>query len=109
MIPPANHETDESTCQPPNQPVVSCASFQVQSWAQQQGQRIQSGLAALQAEREEVQGLLDWISSAEEALLLREQEPPAETLEINMELIAQHLVRRGLNGSGNRTRGRMDR
>ncbi|XP_067093521.1 microtubule-actin cross-linking factor 1, isoforms 6/7 [Osmerus mordax] len=65
---------------------------EVQSWAQQQGQRIQAGLAALQAEREEVQRLLDWISSAEEALLLREQEPPAETLEINMELIAQHLI-----------------
>ncbi|XP_027142135.1 microtubule-actin cross-linking factor 1, isoforms 1/2/3/5 isoform X3 [Larimichthys crocea] len=65
---------------------------EVQTWAQQQGQKIQTNLAALEAEREEVQRLLDWISSAEEALSLRDQEPPAETTEQNQELIEQHTV-----------------
>uniref|UniRef100_A0A4W5L978 Uncharacterized protein n=1 Tax=Hucho hucho TaxID=62062 RepID=A0A4W5L978_9TELE len=51
---------------------------EVQTWAQQQGQRIQASLSALEAEREKLQRLLDWISSAEEALNLRDQEPPAE-------------------------------
>lgn len=66
---------------------------QVQTWAQQQGQKIEASLAALEAEKEEVQRLLDWISSAEESLSLREQEPLAETTEQNQELIEQHLVR----------------
>lgn len=66
---------------------------QVQTWAQQQGQKIQASLAALEAEREEVQRLLDWISSAEEALNLRDQEPQPETTEQNQELIEQHTVR----------------
>lgn len=66
---------------------------QVQTWAQQQGQKIQASLAALEEEREEVQRLLDWISSAEEALSLRDQEPPVETMEQNQELIEQHIVR----------------
>ncbi|KAF7666344.1 hypothetical protein LDENG_00111010 [Lucifuga dentata] len=65
---------------------------EVQTWAQQQGQRIQASLAALEEEREEVQRLLDWISSAEEALNLRDQEPLSETIEQNLELIEQHLV-----------------
>ncbi|XP_073341525.1 microtubule-actin cross-linking factor 1, isoforms 6/7 [Pagrus major] len=65
---------------------------EVQTWAQQQGQKIDASLAALEAEREEVQRLLDWISSAEEALSLRDQEPPVETTEQNQELIAQHIV-----------------
>ncbi|XP_063735200.1 microtubule-actin cross-linking factor 1, isoforms 6/7 [Eleginops maclovinus] len=65
---------------------------EVQTWAQQQGQKIQATLSALQAEREEVQRLLDWISSAEEALTLRDQEPPPETCEQNQELIEQHAV-----------------
>lgn len=65
---------------------------QVQTWAQQQGQKIQSNLAALEAEKEEVQRLLDWISSAEEALSLRDQEPLPETTEQNQELIEQHTV-----------------
>lgn len=65
---------------------------QVQTWAQQQGQKIEASLAALEAEKEEVQRLLDWISSAEESLSLREQEPVAETTEQNQELIEQHLV-----------------
>lgn len=66
---------------------------QVQTWAQQQGQKIETSLASLETEREEVQRLLDWISSAEEALSLRDQEPPAETTEQIQELIEQHTVR----------------
>ncbi|XP_044214406.1 microtubule-actin cross-linking factor 1, isoforms 1/2/3/5 isoform X1 [Thunnus albacares] len=65
---------------------------EVQTWAQQQGQKIQTSLSALEAEREEVQRLLDWISSAEEALDLRDQEPLPETMEQNQELIEQHRV-----------------
>ncbi|XP_055759152.1 microtubule-actin cross-linking factor 1, isoforms 6/7 [Salvelinus fontinalis] len=65
---------------------------EVQIWAQQQGQRIQASLSALEAEREKLQRLLDWISSAEEALNLRDQEPPAESIEHNQELIVQHMV-----------------
>ncbi|XP_060907151.1 microtubule-actin cross-linking factor 1, isoforms 6/7 isoform X1 [Labrus mixtus] len=65
---------------------------EVQTWAQQQGQKIQTSLAALEAEREEVQRLLDWISSAEESLTLRDQEPLPETTEQNQELIEQHTV-----------------
>ena len=69
-----------------------CFWTQVQTWAQQQGQKIEATLASLEAEREEVQRLLDWISSAEEALSLRDQEPTAETTEQNQELIEQHAV-----------------
>lgn len=65
---------------------------QVQNWAQQQRQKIQTSLGALEAEKEEVQRLLDWISSAEEALHLRNQEPLPETTEQNQELIEQHVV-----------------
>ncbi|XP_056142945.1 microtubule-actin cross-linking factor 1, isoforms 6/7 [Lampris incognitus] len=65
---------------------------EVHTWAQQQGERIQTSLAVLEAEREEVQRLLDWISSAEEALNLRDQEPLPEVMEQNLELIAQHMV-----------------
>ncbi|CAL8287218.1 unnamed protein product [Merluccius merluccius] len=65
---------------------------EVQTWADQQNQRISGGLAAVAAEREEVQRLLDWISSAEEALGLRDQEPLADTVERNLEVIAQHMV-----------------
>ncbi|XP_029958127.1 LOW QUALITY PROTEIN: microtubule-actin cross-linking factor 1-like [Salarias fasciatus] len=65
---------------------------EVQTWAQQQGQKIQASLAALEAEREEVQRLLDWISSAEEALNVRDQEPLPETTEHTQELIEQHTV-----------------
>ncbi|KAK2844201.1 hypothetical protein Q5P01_010860 [Channa striata] len=65
---------------------------EVQTWAQQQGQKIQASLAALEAEREDVQRLLDWISSAEEALNLKDQEPLPETTEQNQELIEQHTV-----------------
>ncbi|XP_047216436.1 microtubule-actin cross-linking factor 1 isoform X1 [Girardinichthys multiradiatus] len=65
---------------------------EVQTWAKQQGQRIHVSLAALEAEKEEVQRLLDWISSAEESLVLREEEPVSETTEQNQEFIEQHMV-----------------
>lgn len=64
----------------------------VQTWAQQQSLKIQASLAALDAKKEEVQRLLDWISSAEEAVILRDQEPLPETTEQNQELIKQHKV-----------------
>lgn len=64
----------------------------VQTWGLQQSQKIESSLAALEAEKEEIQRLLDWISSAEEALCLRDQEALAETTEQNQELIEQHTV-----------------
>lgn len=65
---------------------------QVQSWAQQQGERIRAVMATAEAEREEVQRLLDWISSAEESLHLRDQEPLPEDMEQMEELITQHAV-----------------
>ncbi|KAM9724302.1 microtubule-actin cross-linking factor 1, isoforms 6/7 isoform 2-T2 [Menidia menidia] len=65
---------------------------EIQTWAQQQGQKIQASLTSLEAEKEEVQRLLDWISSAEEALHLRDEEPLPETTEQNQELIEQHAV-----------------
>ncbi len=65
---------------------------QVQTWAKQQAERIQSTLSALDAEREEIQRLLDWISSAEESLNLKEQEPLPEDLELTADLITQHTV-----------------
>ncbi|XP_075868833.1 microtubule-actin cross-linking factor 1, isoforms 6/7 isoform X3 [Nelusetta ayraudi] len=65
---------------------------EVQTWAQQQGQKIQGSLAALEEEREEIQRLLDWISSAEESLTIRDQEPLAESTEQIQEVIEQHLV-----------------
>nr|XP_043889530.1 microtubule-actin cross-linking factor 1, isoforms 1/2/3/5 isoform X1 [Solea senegalensis]XP_043889531.1 microtubule-actin cross-linking factor 1, isoforms 1/2/3/5 isoform X1 [Solea senegalensis] len=65
---------------------------EVQTWAQQQGRKIEASLSALDAEKEEVQRLLDWISSAEEALNFRDQEPPPESTEQNQELIEQHTV-----------------
>ncbi|XP_029694434.1 microtubule-actin cross-linking factor 1 isoform X1 [Takifugu rubripes] len=65
---------------------------EVQTWGQQQSQKIESSLAALEAEKEEIQRLLDWISSADEALCLRDQDALAETTEQNQELIEQHTV-----------------
>ncbi|XP_037836259.1 plectin [Kryptolebias marmoratus] len=65
---------------------------EVQTWAQQQSQKIQANLAALDAEKEEVQRLLDWISSAEEALNLRDQESLPETTEQNQEFTEHHMV-----------------
>lgn len=71
---------------------VTLVRFKVQTWGQQQSQKIEASLAALEAEKEEIQRLLDWISSAEEALCLRDQEPLAETTEQNKEQIEQHTV-----------------
>ncbi|XP_051574276.1 microtubule-actin cross-linking factor 1, isoforms 6/7 [Myxocyprinus asiaticus] len=65
---------------------------EVQTWAKQQAERIQSILSALESEKEEVQKLLDWISSAEESLSLKEQEPLPEDIELAAELITQHSV-----------------
>ena len=65
---------------------------QVQSWALQQGERIQATLSTVEAEREEVQRLLDWICSAEESLNLRDQDPLPEDMEQMEELITQHAV-----------------
>lgn len=65
---------------------------EVQTWAQQQDQKIEASLAALEAERAEIQRLLDWISSAEESLTIRDQEPLAESTEQIHEVIEQHSV-----------------
>ncbi|TTA40550.1 Microtubule-actin cross-linking factor 1, isoforms 1/2/3/5 [Bagarius yarrelli] len=65
---------------------------EVQTWAQQHGERIQAALSVLEAERKEVQCLLDWISSAEESLNLRDQEPLLDDIEQSAELITQHAV-----------------
>lgn len=66
---------------------------QVQTWVQQQAERIQAVLSALEAERKEVQHLLNWISSAKESLKLRDQEPLPDSIEQTAELITQHAVR----------------
>ncbi|XP_064530943.1 microtubule-actin cross-linking factor 1, isoforms 6/7-like isoform X2 [Pseudopipra pipra] len=72
---------------------VAKSRFQeVLSWAQQQGERLRAQAAALAAEREETEQLLDWIRAAEEALGLRDQEPLPEEAEPLEELIAQHTV-----------------
>ncbi|XP_058251804.1 microtubule-actin cross-linking factor 1, isoforms 6/7 isoform X1 [Hemibagrus wyckioides] len=63
---------------------------EVQTWAQQQAERIQAALSALEAERKEVQRLLTWISSAEESLNLRDQEALPDDIEQTAELITQH-------------------
>uniref|UniRef100_A0A8C1L6T3 EF-hand domain-containing protein n=1 Tax=Cyprinus carpio TaxID=7962 RepID=A0A8C1L6T3_CYPCA len=63
---------------------------EVQTWAKQQAERIQTTLSALEAEREEIQRLLDWICSAEETLSLKEQEPLPEDPELTADLITQH-------------------
>nr|XP_015213100.1 PREDICTED: plectin [Lepisosteus oculatus] len=65
---------------------------EVQAWALQQEERLKVSLSTLEAEREEVQRLLDWISAAEESLTLRDQEPLPESIEQAEELITQHMV-----------------
>ncbi|XP_068094255.1 microtubule-actin cross-linking factor 1, isoforms 6/7-like isoform X2 [Hyperolius riggenbachi] len=65
---------------------------EVFSWAQQQGGRIQAQIQLLAAEREEVDRLLDWITAAEEALSLRDQEPLPEDMEALGDIITQHSV-----------------
>ncbi|XP_062848378.1 microtubule-actin cross-linking factor 1, isoforms 6/7, partial [Trichomycterus rosablanca] len=72
--------------------VTSTRYEEVQTWAQQQSERIQAALSALETEREEVQRLLDWISSAEESIKLKEQEPLPNDTEQTAELILQHAV-----------------
>ncbi|XP_063255509.1 microtubule-actin cross-linking factor 1, isoforms 6/7-like [Prinia subflava] len=72
---------------------VAKSRFQeVLSWAQQQGERLRAQAAALAAEREETARLLEWITAAEEALGLRDQEPLPEEAEQLEELSAQHAV-----------------
>ncbi|XP_077032122.1 plectin [Agelaius phoeniceus] len=72
---------------------VTKSRFQeVLSWAQQQGERLRAQAAALAAEREDTEQLLDWITAAEEALGLRDQEPLPEEAEQLEELSAQHAV-----------------
>ncbi|XP_039593504.1 microtubule-actin cross-linking factor 1 [Polypterus senegalus] len=65
---------------------------EVQAWAHQQAERIQGTLTILEAERAEVQRLLDWISAAEESLTLRDQEPLPTDMGQAEELITQHEV-----------------
>ncbi|CAL1610620.1 unnamed protein product [Knipowitschia caucasica] len=72
--------------------VANTRYAEVHAWAQQQGHKIHTTLVALTAERQEIQSLLDWISSAEETVNVRQQEPPAETTEQNQGLIDQHAV-----------------
>lgn len=72
---------------------LALAALQVLSWAQQQGERLRAQAAVLAAEREETAQLLDWITAAEEALGLRDQEPLPEEAEQLEELSAQHAVR----------------
>ncbi|KAK2512492.1 hypothetical protein Q9233_016244 [Columba guinea] len=88
-----------STCHPDS--VITIKSWvtvaksrfqEVQSWAQQQGERLQAQASRLAAEREEMAQLLDWIAAAEEALSLRDQEPLPEEAEQLEELSAQHAV-----------------
>ncbi|XP_053571954.1 microtubule-actin cross-linking factor 1, isoforms 6/7-like [Bombina bombina] len=65
---------------------------EVMSWAHQQGERIQSHIQSLATEREEVARLMDWITSAEEALSLRDQEPLPEDMSALEGIISQHSV-----------------
>ncbi|XP_075703778.1 microtubule-actin cross-linking factor 1, isoforms 6/7-like isoform X2 [Rhinoderma darwinii] len=65
---------------------------EVTSWAQQQGERIQAQIQSLATEREEVARLMDWITAAEEALTLRDQEPLPEEMAALEEVVAQHSV-----------------
>lgn len=71
---------------------VCVCMTQVQTWAQQQAERIQAALFALETERQEVQHLLNWISSAEETLNLRDQGPLPDDIDKTAELITQHTV-----------------
>ncbi|XP_018416429.1 PREDICTED: microtubule-actin cross-linking factor 1, isoforms 1/2/3/5-like [Nanorana parkeri] len=65
---------------------------EVVSWAKQQGDRIQAQIQSLAAERAEVARLMDWITAAEEALSLRDQEPLPEDMDTLGEIISQHSV-----------------
>lgn len=76
---------------------------QVQTWAQQQAERIQAALSALEAERKEVQRLLNWISTSQESLNLRDQKPLPDDIEQTGELITQHMVQMLTNASSLKT------
>ncbi|KAM4687865.1 microtubule-actin cross-linking factor 1, isoforms 6/7-like [Discoglossus pictus] len=65
---------------------------EVMSWAHQQGERIQTQIQSLATEREEVGRLMDWITSAEEALTLRDQEPLPEDMSALEGIISEHSV-----------------
>ncbi|XP_075067641.1 microtubule-actin cross-linking factor 1, isoforms 6/7-like isoform X2 [Mixophyes fleayi] len=65
---------------------------EVMSWARHQGERIHTQIQSLATEREEVARLMDWITAAEEALSLRDQEPLPEEMEALEEIISQHSV-----------------
>ncbi|KAE8599990.1 hypothetical protein XENTR_v10017421 [Xenopus tropicalis] len=65
---------------------------EVMSWAHQQGERIKSQIQSLATEREEVTRLIDWITAAEEALSLRDQDPLPEDMAALEELISHHAV-----------------
>lgn len=84
---------------------VNICITQVQTWAQQQAERIQVALSALEAERKEVQHLLNWIASSQDSLTLRDQEPLPADIEQTAELITQHLVQMLTNLSSLQTDG----
>ncbi|XP_075440343.1 microtubule-actin cross-linking factor 1, isoforms 6/7-like [Ascaphus truei] len=65
---------------------------EVVSWSHQQGERIQAQVQALATEREEVARLMDWITAAEEALSLRDNEVLPEEMEALEDIISQHTV-----------------
>ncbi|OCT77336.1 hypothetical protein XELAEV_18032537mg [Xenopus laevis] len=65
---------------------------EVMSWAHQQGERIKSQIQSLATEREEVTRLIDWITAAEEALSLRDQDPLPEDMAALEELVSHHAV-----------------
>uniref|UniRef100_A0A8B9PHV0 EF-hand domain-containing protein n=1 Tax=Apteryx owenii TaxID=8824 RepID=A0A8B9PHV0_APTOW len=69
---------------------VAKSRFQEVSWAPPL--RPPLSTASLAAEREEMAQLIDWITAAEEALSLRDQEPLPEDAEQLEELNAQHVV-----------------
>ncbi|KAM9308498.1 plectin-like [Gastrophryne carolinensis] len=65
---------------------------EVVSWAQQQGERILAQIQSMATEREDVARLMDWITAAEEALTLRDQEAPPNNMAAMEELISQHAL-----------------
>ncbi|KAG8431934.1 hypothetical protein GDO86_019212 [Hymenochirus boettgeri] len=65
---------------------------EVMSWAHQQGERINTQIQSLATEREEITRLIDWVTAAEEALSLRDQDPLPEDMTALEELISQHAV-----------------
>ncbi|XP_048338631.1 microtubule-actin cross-linking factor 1-like [Sphaerodactylus townsendi] len=72
--------------------VTQSRFLEVESWAQQQEERLQAQAASLAAEQEEVARLMDWIAAAEESLSLRDQEPLPEEARQLQELSSQHAV-----------------